>query len=75
MGLLWDNRIEIGQTGRNSSKGACTTTPLRINSLQYRTGSRVTSVAFGEGTLEESFPSECRTSEETDKGDNQARFR
>lgn len=31
-------------------------------------GSRVTSVAFGEGTLEESFPSECRTSEETDKG-------
>lgn len=36
VGLLWDNRIKIGQTGRNSSKGACTTTPLRINSLQYR---------------------------------------
>jgi hypothetical protein len=36
VGLLWDNRIKIGQTGRNSSKGAHRATPLRINSLQYR---------------------------------------
>ncbi len=36
VGLLWDKRIKIGQTGRNRSKGEYTVTTLRINSLQYR---------------------------------------
>ncbi len=36
VGLLWDNRIKISQTGQNSYKGACARTTLRINSLQYR---------------------------------------